>query len=192
MKLYVDTGKEACDSMIKSALGDVREDGGSLVICTSDKWVPTDAQCAIVIYVDEDYLNSPLHASLEEKFGKAYRTVQQPISIPELKRAVRDVTFADSTPRADFSFDKETRAVTKNGTSVTLSEKEAELFEELLTSRGTPLSREELRCRLWQNTDGTNAPDVYISYLRRKLTSLLGEGFIVNVRGAGYMLKINV
>ncbi|MBR5448311.1 MAG: helix-turn-helix domain-containing protein, partial [Clostridia bacterium] len=45
--------------------------------------------------------------------------------------------------------------------------------------------------RLWQSTDGTNAPDVYISYLRRKLTPILGEGFIINVRGAGYMIREN-
>lgn len=189
MKLYVDTGKPECDRMITSALSDSSFTSEGLAICADYKAIPSDAVYTVVIYTDEDYLSSPLHDTLKEKFGKSFCAVKYPISIPELKRAVREVMSAESLPRDGFSFDKAARTVTKNGTTVALSEKEAELFGELLTSRGLPLSREELRCRLWQNTDGTNAPDVYISYLRRKLTPLLGDGFIVNVRGAGYMLR---
>lgn len=190
MQLHVDTGRTETDLMIKSALKDILSDGVRLSVCTADKWAASDFLRAVIIYESEDYLSSNLHTSLEKKLGECYRAVRYPISIPELRHAVREVTSAKGIKLTGMSFNRETRTVSKNGTSVILSEKEAELFEELLTTGDTPVSREELRRRLWKNTNGTNAPDVYVSYLRRKLTFLLGEGFIVNVRGAGYVLKL--
>ena len=73
--------------------------------------------------------------------------------------------------------------------SVTLTPKESELFAYLLKRNGQAVSREELRRALWSDTAETNAPDVYVSYLRRKLRRLFGDGVLVNERGVGYILK---
>lgn len=191
MKLYVDTGRTETDRMAESALRDLSDKSGVLAVCRSERKLPPDATHAVVIYESDDYLASAAHAACTEKYGTAYGCVRYPVSIPELVRIARDITRGETVQAEAFSFDRDTRTVTKRGTSVTLSEKEAELLDVLLSSRGVPLSREELRRRLWQSTDGTNAPDVYVSYLRRKLTPVLGEGFIVNVRGAGYILRVN-
>ena len=189
MKIYVDTGRDEVDRMAESVLKDFSNASGLLAICRYDRKIPADATHAVVVYESPDYLTSSAHSAHAERFAGAYGSVRYPISIPELVRIVREITRVENAPADSFTFDCETRTVSKNGTSVILSEKEAELFGVLISSVGKPLSREELRHRLWQNTDGTNAPDVYVSYLRRKLTPLLGEGFIVNVRGAGYMLR---
>ena len=191
MSLYVNTGKAETDRMISSALKMMSPSVGSLAICTPDVQIPADASYVIIICNGDDFLTSAAHSANEEKFEGAYGVLQYPISLPELIRTVRQVTSVERKPEADFVLDTERRTVSRCGRSVTLSEKEAELFALLLESRGKPLSREALRSRLWQSTDGTNAPDVYISYLRRKLTPILGEGFIINVRGAGYMIREN-
>ena len=65
----------------------------------------------------------------------------------------------------------------------------AELFEYFLNNKGRHISREELRANLWNETENTNAPDVYVSYLRQKLKPIMGDGVLVNVRGKGYLLK---
>ena len=56
----------------------------------------------------------------------------------------------------------------------------------LLDSRGRVLSRQQLEARLynWQDTVGSNAVEVHVHHLRRKL----GEGLIQTVRGVGYFI----
>ena len=53
-------------------------------------------------------------------------------------------------------------------------------------SPGVPLSRSQLEDRLygWQEEIGSNAVEVHIHALRRKL----GSDWIRNVRGVGYMV----
>ena len=53
------------------------------------------------------------------------------------------------------------------------------------------LSRENIENNLW-NFDyegGTNAVDVYIRYLRRKIDEEFSPKLIPTVRGVGYVLK---
>lgn len=191
MKLYVDTGRDETDRMAECALRELSDASCVLAVCRADSKIPADATHAVVICRSDDYLTSSVHSALSEKFGGAYGYIRYPISLPLLIRTVREITRVKNAPAEGFTFDRETRTVTKSGTSAVLSEKEADLFSLLLSSAGKPISREDLRECLWQSTDGTNVPDVYVSYLRRKLTPILGEGFIVNVRGAGYMLREN-
>ena len=50
------------------------------------------------------------------------------------------------------------------------------------------VSREEIERRLWNGEVGGTACGVYISYLRKKLAPLAGDGAVVSVRKKGYML----
>ena len=67
---------------------------------------------------------------------------------------------------------------------VTLSAKEFALLETLMQRPGTVLSREQLEDALygWEREVGSNAVEVHLHNLRRKL----GTGAIRNVRGVGY------
>ena len=73
--------------------------------------------------------------------------------------------------------------------SVKLSAREYALFKYLYDRCGQAVSRNELREKVWTNEtmDGTNVVDVYVSYLRKKLTPILGEGVIVSRRAEGYV-----
>lgn len=77
------------------------------------------------------------------------------------------------------------RSVT-GGTSgpVYLSTREFELLHLLAIHPGRVFSRDELRDRVFQQTDSPNAVDTYAYYLRRKL----GRDVVRTVRGLGYRL----
>jgi two-component system response regulator QseB len=69
---------------------------------------------------------------------------------------------------------------------LTLSAREFALLHALLERPGAVLSRAQLEERLygWNESVGSNAVEVHIHHLRRKL----GEGVVRNVRGVGYTL----
>jgi DNA-binding response OmpR family regulator len=79
-----------------------------------------------------------------------------------------------------------TREVTVRGESVVLSGREWAVLEPLLARPGMVLSRSQLEEKLysWKDEISSNAVEVYIHGLRRKL----GAHMIVNVRGVGYMV----
>lgn len=79
-----------------------------------------------------------------------------------------------------------TREVTLNEAPVSLSAREFALLAALLDRPGAVLSREQLEERLygWDQEVESNTVEVYIHALRKKL----GQDFIKNVRGVGYMV----
>ena len=79
-----------------------------------------------------------------------------------------------------------TRTVSRDGAPVTLSPREYAVLEALLLRPGAVLSRAQLEDRLygWDDAVGSNAVEVYIHGLRRKL----GRDFIRNLRGVGWFV----
>lgn len=78
------------------------------------------------------------------------------------------------------------REVTVDGQAVLLSAKEWAVLEPLLARPGLVLSRAQLEEKLysWKDEVSSNAVEVYIHGLRKKL----GNGLIQNVRGVGYLV----
>lgn len=79
-----------------------------------------------------------------------------------------------------------TREVTVDGQPVVLSAREWAVLEPLIARPGMVLSRAQLEEKLygWKDEVSSNAVEVYIHGLRRKL----GADLIRNVRGVGYMV----
>ncbi len=77
-----------------------------------------------------------------------------------------------------------TREVSKDGREVLLSAREWAVLEPLLARPGIVLSRQQLEEKLygWKDEISSNAVEVYIHGLRKKL----GADLIQNVRGVGY------
>ena len=55
------------------------------------------------------------------------------------------------------------------------------------------LSRETILSEVWgyDYVGETNVVDVYIRFLRQKIDDVVGEKFILTVRGVGYVMKVN-
>jgi DNA-binding response OmpR family regulator len=86
----------------------------------------------------------------------------------------------------DLRLDPATRTVERAGTPVPLSGHEYAVLEALLQRPGAVLSRAQLEDRLygWDEQIGSNAVEVYIHGLRRKL----GSDVIRTLRGVGYFV----
>jgi len=86
----------------------------------------------------------------------------------------------------DIRLDPVTRTVERNGVPVNLSAHEFAVLEALLQRPGAVLSRAQLEDRLygWDSQIGSNAVEVYVHGLRRKL----GNDAIRTLRGVGYFI----
>ena len=118
--------------------------------------------------------------------------VLKPYDLDELLARIRAL-LRRSAGRADPVFEHkdvminpQTREVIANGQNVSLSAREWAVLEALIARPGIVLSRAQLEEKLysWKDEVNSNAVEVYIHGLRKKL----GSELIQNVRGLGYMV----
>ena len=118
--------------------------------------------------------------------------VLKPYNLEELQARIRAL-LRRASGRAEpiyehkgVSINPATREVTVDGTAVTLSAREWAVLEPLLARPGMVLSRAQLEDKLygWKDEISSNAVEVYIHGLRRKL----GADLIQNIRGVGYLV----
>ncbi|WP_244975874.1 response regulator transcription factor [Nocardia huaxiensis] len=88
---------------------------------------------------------------------------------------------------ADLVMDTTAHTVRRGGREIELSRTEFALLEVLLRNAGQSLPRETLIDRVW-GRQSSNALEVYIRYLRRKIESEGEPPLIHTVRGVGYRL----
>lgn len=121
----------------------------------------------------------------------------KPFSFEELMARVRAMTRKTAETNspvytlADLKLNTSTRNVSRGDVNIKLSAKEFALLEYMLRNKGKVLSRDNIENNLW-NFDyegGTNAVDVYIRYLRKKIDDDFEPKLIHTVRGVGYVLK---
>ncbi|WP_373231699.1 winged-helix domain-containing protein [Cohnella sp.] len=104
---------------------------------------------------------------------------------PAVSDELRTLTFKK------ISLDPGRMIVTHDGTRVDLTKTEFDLLKAIITAKGNVLSRQELMTAVWgeQYFGGSNAVDVHIRSLRRKLDDdPKVPRYIATVRGAGYRL----
>ena len=92
---------------------------------------------------------------------------------------------------AGIRLDQGAREVSRNGVSVQLTKTEFDLLELLMHNTGIVLNRETIYDLIWDYRFETNSKslDVYIGYLRRKITVDDMPDPIHTVRGVGYCLR---
>jgi two-component system response regulator QseB len=88
----------------------------------------------------------------------------------------------------DLCLDPMRRELRLRGEPVALSPREFSLLQALMQRPGAVLSREQLEDAVygWQQEVGSNAVEVHLHHLRKKL----GAATIRNVRGVGYKLAV--
>ena len=116
--------------------------------------------------------------------------VLKPFDLDELIARIRAVvrrSHHTGTPWLEcgaLRLDPEQKTVTLHGEPVALSAREFAVLETLMQRPGTVISRAQLEDALygWEHEIGSNAIEVHLHHLRRKL----GAHIIGNVRGLGY------
>ena len=92
---------------------------------------------------------------------------------------------------ADIMFDPRNRHAIVNGRPVELRPREATLLEALMRRAGEPVHRDALLSSLYSLDEeiGSNALDVHVHHLRRRLAEAGAHATISTVRGLGYTLR---
>lgn len=123
----------------------------------------------------------------------------KPFAFDELLARLRALTrrgrsrhVSASLSYGPVNMDLESHTVSANGQTVALSATEYRLLEFLLRRAETIVSRSQLADHVWGSDYDpfSNVADVYIGYLRRKLSGAgVPPTLIQTIRGLGYMLK---
>jgi DNA-binding response OmpR family regulator len=118
--------------------------------------------------------------------------VVKPTDLDELAARLRALvrrSKGESAPLlavGQLALDPAARIVTRAGHVIDLQPREFALLQELMLNAGRVLSREQLEERIyrWSEEVESNAVEVHIHHLRRKL----GANVVKTIRGVGYVI----
>jgi DNA-binding response OmpR family regulator len=139
-----------------------------------------------------------LEARVRGLEGGADDYVTKPFDLPELIARVHalirraELRHQDTTLTVgDLALDPLKRRVTQDGRVVDLSPREFALLEFLMRNAGRTVSRSRIAEAVWNYKfdPETNVVDVYVNYLRKKLSFGDRTAPIRTVRGTGYRLE---
>jgi DNA-binding response OmpR family regulator len=132
---------------------------------------------------------------VEGLYGGADDYLVKPFAFAELLARIAAVTRrgagAETLEVGDLVIDVPAHRVRRGTVELRLTAKEFELLRYLAEHKGRVMSRTRLLEAVWDTTHdpGTNAVEVYISYLRAKVDKGAERPLIHTVRGAGYVLE---
>lgn len=117
--------------------------------------------------------------------------VAKPFEFAELVTRLRVQENRRGTDAAELTIERDRRQVQRGVHTTTLTQRELDLLDHLMSHKENVLTRGEIFDALWLNEGGSaeNVVDVYIGYLRRKLGPPEKFGIeIKTVRGRGFLL----
>lgn len=159
-------------------LGDIRESGFAKPVLILTARDSIDDRVAGLDSGADDYLVKPFaHAELLARVRALLRRGRA-----GLERLLHC---------GDVEMDLLTRKVTRKGVEIELSQREFELLEYLLRHKNSNVTREMLARDVWKEPQGvmTNAIDVCVNGLRKKVELQGTRPLVLTVRGVGYTVR---
>jgi len=111
-----------------------------------------------------------------------------------LKRSINHAVAAGNLlSAADLQMNLDSKQVSRNGSTISLTAKEFQLLEYLLRNKNRVVSRADIAINVWDIDfdTNTNVIDVYINYVRNKVDKPFDQKLIQTQVGMGYILKEN-
>ena len=122
--------------------------------------------------------------------------LSKPFEFDELLARIRALLRRKEGGRTRLSFedlqmDLIQRRVQRNGSDITLTQKEFSLLEYFLRNASRPLTRTEIGENVWDVhfDNESNVIDVYVRHLRKKIDEPFPTRLLHTVTGYGYVLK---
>jgi two-component system, OmpR family, response regulator len=133
-----------------------------------------------------------LRAGGDDYLAKPFAMVELVARVEALMRRLEDLRTT-KLRAGDLEMDLIEQTVHRAGTGIDLLPREFKLLEYFLRHQGRVITRAMLLQEVWQYhfSIETNVVDVHISNLRKKIDVRGAPSLIVNIRGAGFMLKAN-
>ena len=121
----------------------------------------------------------------------------KPFAFAELLARVRALLRRGETPTPpvlrveDLELDPSSHTCARGGTAITLTAREFTLLEFLMRNSGRVMTRASIIEHVWSGHVASNAVEVYMTYLRRKIDKGQETKLLHNVRGVGYVMRKN-
>ncbi|HHD5568857.1 TPA: two-component system response regulator CovR [Streptococcus pyogenes] len=127
--------------------------------------------------------------------------IVKPFAIEELLARIRaifrrqDIESEKKVPSQgiyrDLVLNPQNRSDNRGDDEISLTKREYDLLNILMTNMNRVMTREELLSNVWKYDEAveTNVVDVYIRYLRGKIDIPGKESYIQTVRGMGYVIR---
>ncbi|HFX4007420.1 TPA: two-component system response regulator CovR [Streptococcus pyogenes] len=127
--------------------------------------------------------------------------IVKPFAIEELLARIRaifrrqDIESEKKVPSQgiyrDLVLNPQNRSVNRGDDEISLTKREYDLLNILMTNMNRVMTREELLSNVWKYDEAveTNVVDVYIRYLRGKIDIPGKESYIQTVRGMEYVIR---
>ena len=160
-----------------NVLGELRADGSSIPVLILTARDAIEDRVAGLDRGADDYLVKPFaHAEF----------------LARVRALLRRSAAAETVLRCgDLQLDVLGRTVVRDGSEIELSQREFELLEYLVRHKETHVTREMLSRDVWKEPYGmySNAIDVCVNSLRRRIDKPGNPSWITTVRGVGYTMR---
>ena len=132
-----------------------------------------------------------LDCGADDYLPKPFYTEELLARIRALSRRKGEVTNDNELSFGDITLNIGTLELSTNLNSVKLTAKEFGLLELLINRKGSIINKDDIINKLWgfESEAEHNNVEVYISFLRRKLTFLKSKVTIKAIRNIGYLLE---
>jgi DNA-binding response OmpR family regulator len=132
-----------------------------------------------------------LDSGADDYLAKPFATEELLARIRAMSRRKSEVLPDNSLRFGDIELNTATLNLSRESKEVKLILKESQLLELLITRKNSASSKELIIEKLWgfDSEVEHNHVEVYISFLRKKLTYLDSKVSINTIRGVGYMLE---